>query len=66
MTDDNQLLSGEKLREMSYEELDSSIGMYRVFARILPEEKERIIRAWQKRGAVVAATGNCLADVPAL
>lgn len=66
LTDDNQLLSGEKLREMTYEELDSSVGMYRVFARILPEEKERIIRAWQKRGAVVAATGNCLADVPAL
>lgn len=66
LTSDNQLLSGEKLREMTYEELDSSIGMYRVFARILPEEKERIIRAWQKRGAVVAATGNCLADVPAL
>lgn len=66
LTDDNQLLTGDKLSEMDQEELDSSVGMYRVFARILPEDKERIIRAWQRRGAVVAATGNCLADVPAL
>ncbi len=66
MQDDNQLLTGDVLHEMSNEELDSSVGMYRVFSRVAPEDKERIIRAWQKRDAVVAATGDCLEDVPAL
>jgi len=66
MQDENQLLEGEALHEMSNEELDSSVGMYRVFSRVSPEDKERIIRAWQKRDAVVAVTGNCLEDVPAL
>lgn len=63
---EDQVLTGEELRQMDKAELDASVGIYRVFARILPEEKERIIKAWQARGAVVAATGNCLEDVPAL
>ncbi|MBR5135222.1 MAG: cation-transporting P-type ATPase, partial [Clostridia bacterium] len=66
MQDDTQLLTGEQLQAMSHEELDASVGIYRVFARIAPEDKERIIRAWQKRDAIVVATGNSLADVPAL
>jgi len=63
---EDQVLTGEELRKMDKAELDASVGLYRVFARILPEEKERIIKAWQARGAVVASTGNCLEDVPAL
>ncbi len=63
---EDQILTGEELRKMDKAELDASVGIYRVFARILPEEKERIIKAWQARGAVVASTGNCLEDVPAL
>lgn len=66
LKDASQLITGEQLSEMSHEEFDKSVGLYRVFARITPEQKERIIRAWQKRGAVVAATGSGLADVPAL
>ncbi len=66
LQDGTQLITGEALSEMSHEEFDQSVGMYRVFARITPEQKERIIRAWQKRGAVVAATGSELDDVPAL
>ncbi|MBQ3094493.1 MAG: cation-transporting P-type ATPase, partial [Clostridia bacterium] len=64
--DETQVLTGDQLHEMSEDELKQSIGIYRVFARITPEDKEHIIRAWQARGAVVAATGNELADVPAL
>ncbi len=63
---EDQVVTGEELRQMDKAELDASVGLYRVFARILPEEKERIIKAWQSRGAVVASTGNCLQDVPAL
>ncbi len=63
---EDQVLTGEELRKMDKAELDASVGLYRAFARILPEEKERIIKAWQARGAVVASTGNCLEDVPAL
>ncbi|MBQ4616796.1 MAG: cation-transporting P-type ATPase [Clostridia bacterium] len=66
LQDDTQLLTAEELREMSHEEFDSSVGIYRVFARITPDDKERIVRAWQKRGATVAVMGNELADVPAL
>ncbi len=66
LQDSSQLITGEQLAELSHEEFDKSVGLYRVFARISPEQKERIIRAWQKRGAVVAATGSGLADVPAL
>ncbi len=66
LQDDTQLLTGDELHAMSHEEFDSSVGIYRVFAQVTPDDKERIIRAWQKRGAVVAAMGNELADVPAL
>ncbi len=66
LKDASQLITGDQLAEMSHEEFDKSVGLYRVYARITPEQKERIIRAWQKRGAVVAATGSGLADVPAL
>ncbi len=66
LTDDTQLLTGDELHEMSHEEFDSSVGIYRVFAQVTPDDKERIVRAWQKRGAVVAVMGNELADVPAL
>jgi len=64
--DSTQLVTGDMLSDMSHEEFDRSVGLYRVFARISPEQKERIIRAWQKRGAIVAATGSELTDVPAL
>ncbi len=66
VTSEDQVVTGDELRKMDKAELDASVGLYRVFARILPEEKERIIKAWQARGAVVAATGNELQDVPAL
>ncbi len=66
LQDSSQLITGEALADISHEEFDQSVGMYRVFARITPEQKERIIRAWQKRGAIVAATGSELDDVPAL
>ncbi len=64
--DESQVLTGDELHAMTYEEFDRTITTYRVFARISPSDKETIIRAWQKRGAIVAATGNGLADVPAL
>lgn len=64
--DESQVLTGDELHAMTYEEFDRTITTYRVFARISPSDKETIIRAWQKRGAIVASTGNGLADVPAL
>ncbi len=57
---------GPELDVMSEEELDEKITHISVYARVSPENKIRIVEAWQKRGNIVAMTGDGVNDAPAL
>lgn len=59
-------VTGQELDAMSDEELDEKIADISVYARVSPENKIRIVDAWQKRGNVVAMTGDGVNDAPAL
>lgn len=60
------VVTGGELNEMSDEELATNIEKYSVYARVSPEHKVRIVKAWQKDGKVVAMTGDGVNDAPAL
>ena len=66
LTDDAQAITGAELDKMSDERLAEAIENYTVFARITPEDKIRIIKAWQTGGKIVAVTGNGFEDADAL
>ena len=59
-------VTGPELDAMSEEELDDKIGKISVYARVSPENKIRIVDAWQRKGAVTAMTGDGVNDAPAL
>lgn len=59
-------LEGIELDKMSDEELNRKLDHVSVYARVSPEHKIRIVRAWQKRGNIVAMTGDGVNDAPAL
>ncbi len=59
-------ITGAELDNISDNELTRNIASYSVFARVTPEHKVRIVKAWQKTGAVVAMTGDGVNDSPAL
>ena len=66
LTDESQAITGAELNKMSDEELARQVERYSVYARITPEDKIRIIRAWQSCGKIVTATGNGFEDADAL
>ncbi len=62
----DKALTGVQLAGMSEEELDAEVKNISVYARVSPEDKIRIVKAWQKQGDVVAMTGDGVNDAPAL
>ncbi|MFL2029731.1 cation-translocating P-type ATPase [Loigolactobacillus zhaoyuanensis] len=62
----DQAISGADLRQLSDQELKTHIADYSVFARVSPEDKLRIITAWQVNDATIAMTGDGVNDAPAL
>ena len=62
----DKAITGQELDRISQERLEKEISLYSVFARVTPEHKVRIVKAWQKTGAVVAMTGDGVNDSPAL
>lgn len=59
-------VTGMELDAMTDEELDSKIEKISVYARVSPENKIRIVDAWQKKGNIVSMTGDGVNDAPAL
>lgn len=59
-------VTGRELDAMSDEELDRKVDNISVYARVSPENKIRIVDAWQRRGAITAMTGDGVNDAPAL
>jgi len=59
-------ITGAELDAMSEDELDSKVESISVYARVSPENKIRIVKAWQRKGQVVSMTGDGVNDAPAL
>ncbi|ALC91975.1 ATPase [Bacillus sp. FJAT-18017] len=66
MSGDDIALSGQELDAMTDEELDKKLEHISVYARVSPENKIRIVRAWQRKDKVTAMTGDGVNDAPAL
>lgn len=64
--DGDMAVTGSELDAMSDAELDRSITQISVYARVSPENKIRIVDAWQRRGSIVSMTGDGVNDAPAL
>ncbi|WP_195987287.1 calcium-translocating P-type ATPase, PMCA-type [Clostridium sp. D53t1_180928_C8] len=65
-TTDDQAITGDELEKMSDEELEKRVGKLRVFARVSPNHKLRIVKAFKKNNNIVAMTGDGVNDAPAI
>ena len=62
----DRAITGAQLDEMTDDELDAAVEGISVYARVSPENKIRIVKAWQRKGQVVSMTGDGVNDAPAL
>ena len=66
ITDASQAITGAELNELSDDELEKVIDVYSVYARVQPEHKVRIVKAWKKLGKITAMTGDGVNDAPSI
>ena len=66
LVEGDKAITGAQLDTMTDSELDSEISNISVYARVSPENKIRIVKAWQRKGQVVSMTGDGVNDAPAL
>ena len=66
LENEDEAITGADLEKMTDEELVQNVRKYSVYARVSPEHKVRIVKAWQKNGEIVAMTGDGVNDSPAL
>lgn len=66
LSEGDKAITGAELDKMSDEDLTEEVKNISVYARVSPENKIRIVRAWQKNGKIVSMTGDGVNDAPAL
>jgi len=64
--DEGTAITGAELNEISDEELNETIANYSVYARVQPEHKVRIVKAWKNKNKIVAMTGDGVNDAPSI
>lgn len=64
--DETQVITGQELSLLDDKTLKENVEQYRVYARVSPEHKVRIVKAWKSKGKIVAMTGDGVNDAPSI